>query len=113
MRHWLIHWILKAVSLLVVAHVLPGIEVDGFGSAMIAAAVIGIVSVVVGFLLKLILLPLIVVSLGLVYFIINGLMLKLASDLVPGFRVYGLMSAIIGSVLLSVVDFILNRVVGF
>ena len=111
-RHWFLHWVLKAVSLLIVASILPGIQVDGFGSAMVAAAVIGLVSVIVGSLLKLILLPFIFLSLGLVYFIINGLMLKLASDLVPGFRVYGLMSAIVGSVLLSLVDFVLNRLAG-
>jgi len=113
MRHWLIHWILKAVSLLVVAHLLPGIQVDGFGSAMAAAAVIGIVSVIVGSILKLILLPFIYLSLGLLYLVINGLMLKMASDLVPGFRVYGWGAAILGAVLLSIVDFVLNRLAGF
>ncbi len=113
MRHWFLHWILKAVSLLVVARMLPGIQIDGFGSAMIAAAVIGIVSVILGSLLKLILLPFILLSLGLVYLLINGLMLKLASDLVPGFRVYGFFTAVMGAVLLSIVDFVMNRLAGF
>ena len=113
MRHWFLHWILKAVSLLVVARMLPGIQIDGFGSAMIAAAVIGIVSVILGSVLKLILLPFIFLSLGLVYLLINGLMLKLASDLVPGFRVYGFFTAVLGAVLLSIVDFVMNRLAGF
>ena len=74
---WFIHWILSAIALLlVVANILPGIQVDGFGAALIAALVIGLVSATVGLILKVILLPFIVLSLGIVYFIINGLMLE-------------------------------------
>jgi putative membrane protein len=102
---------LKAISLLIVANVLPGIQVDNFGSAIIAAAVVGLMSSVVGLVLKIVLLPFIFLSLGLVYLLINGLMLKLASDLVPGFRVHGCVTAVVGSVLLSLVDYVLNRAV--
>jgi putative membrane protein len=109
MRHWIINWLLSAVGLLIVAHILPGIEVDSFGSACIAALVIGFASVTVGLILKIILFPFILLSLGIVYFVINGLMLKLASEFVPGFRVRGCMTAIFGSILLSIIDFLLNR----
>jgi putative membrane protein len=112
MRTWLIHWIFKAVSLLIVAQVLPGIRVDGFGSAMIAAAVIGLVSAVVGLILKIILLPFIILTLGIVYFLINGLMLELASEMVPGFHVDGWLTAVIGSILLTLVDYALNSLAG-
>ena len=112
MRHWLIHWLLTAVSLLIVAQILPGIQVDSFGSAFIAAAVIGLVSAVLGLILKIILLPFIFLTLGLVYFLINGLMLKLASEMVSGFRVNGCLPAVLGSILLTVVDFVLNRLAG-
>jgi putative membrane protein len=112
MRHWIIHWILSGVALLIVANVLPGIQVESFGSAMIAALVIGFVSATVGLILKIILLPFILLSLGLVYFLINGLMLKLASELVPGFRVYGCLPAVLGSILLTVVDYLLSRLAG-
>jgi putative membrane protein len=108
----LVHWFLKAVSLLVVAQILPGIKVDGFGAAFIAAAVIGLVSAVLGLILKIILLPFILLSLGIVYFLINGLMLKIASEMVPGFRVDGCMTAVVGSILLTVVDYLLNSVAG-
>jgi putative membrane protein len=54
-------------------------------------------------------LPVIFLTLGLFYFVINGMMLKLASEFVPGFRVNGCLTAIIGSILLSFVDFVLNR----
>jgi putative membrane protein len=113
MRGWLIHWLLSGVALLIVANILPGIQVDGFGAALIAALVIGLVSATVGLILKIILLPFILISLGVVYFLINGAMLKLAGELVPGFRVDGCLTAIIGSILLTLVDFLLNRLAGF
>lgn len=113
MRGWVIHWILSGVALLIVANILPGIQVDSFGSALIAALVIGFVSATLGLLLKIVLLPFIFLTLGLVYLLINGLMLKLASELVPGFRVYGCMTAVLGSVLLTIVDYVLNRLAGF
>ena len=113
MGHWLIHWFLSAVALMVVTKVLPGIQVDTFGSALIAALVIGVVNVTVGVILKFILLPFAILTLGLVYLGVNGLMLKLASEFVPGFRVYGCTTAILGSVLMSIVSFLLTRVAGF
>src|SRR5580658_7120162 len=112
MRNWIIHWILSGVGLLVVANILPGIQVEGFGSALIAALVIGFVSATVGLFLKIVLLPFILLTLGVVYFLINGLMLMLASAFVPGFRVYGFLPAVLGSILLTLVEFVLNRLAG-
>src|SRR6202045_4570223 len=112
MRYWLIHWILSGVALLIVANIVPGIQVESFGSALIAALVIGLVSATVGLILKIILLPFILLSLGIVYFLINGLMLELASALVPGFRVSGFLTAVIGSILLTLVDYLLNVLAG-
>jgi putative membrane protein len=112
MRYLLLHWLISAVALLIVTWILPGIEVDGFGAALIAALVIGLVSATVGFVLKLILLPFIILSLGIVYFLINGMMLKLASEFVPGFRVIGCLPAIFGSILLTIVDYLLSRLAG-
>ena len=108
-RYWIIHWVLSGVALLIVAQILPGIEVDGLGAALIAAFVIGLVTATVGLILKVVLLPFIILSLGIVYFLINGLMLKLASAFVPGFRVVGCLPAVLGSILLTIVDYILNR----
>lgn len=112
MRRWILHWLLSGVSLIIVANILPGIEVDGFGAALIAAFVIGLVSATVGILLKIILLPFILLTLGIVYFLINGLMLKLAAAIVPGFRVNGCLPAVLGSVLLTLVDYLLVRLAG-
>jgi putative membrane protein len=112
MRYWLIHWLLSGVSLLIVASIVPGIQVEGFGAALIAALVIGFVGATVGLILKIVLLPFIILTLGVLYFLINGLMLKLASALVPGFRVNGCLPAVLGSILLSIVDYLLNRLAG-
>jgi putative membrane protein len=77
-----------------------------------AAFVIGLASATVGLVLKIVLLPFIILSLGIVYFLINGLMLKLASEFVPGFRVNGCLTAVFGSILLTIVDYLLNGLVG-
>jgi putative membrane protein len=111
MRHWLLHWLLSAIALLIVANIVPGIEVDSFGSALAAAVVIGLVSATLGFFLKLLLLPFIIITLGVIYFVINGMMLMLASALVPGFRVRGLLAATGGSIVLTIVDYLLSRLV--
>jgi len=108
----LIHWLLSGVALMIVAKLLPGIEVSGFGAALIAALVFGLVSATVGFVLKIVLLPFIVLSLGIVYLLVNGLMLKLASEFVPGFRVNGCLPAVLGSILLTIVNYLLNWLVG-
>jgi putative membrane protein len=112
-RYLLIHWLLNGVALLIVANILPGIEVDSFGAALIAALIIGLASATVGLILKIVLLPFILLTLGIVYFLINGLMLKLASEFVSGFRVNGCLPAVLGSILLSIIDYVLNRLVGF
>jgi putative membrane protein len=112
MRYWILHWLLSGVALLIVAQILPGIQVEGLGAALIAALVIGFVSATVGLILKIVLLPFIILTLGIVYFLINGLMLKLASAVVPGFRVNGCLTAVFGSILLTTVDYLLNRLLG-
>ena len=73
---------------------------------------IGLVGATVGLILKIVFLPFIILTLGIVYFLINGLMLKLASEFVPGFRVNGCLPAVLGSILLTIVDFFLNRLAG-
>jgi putative membrane protein len=112
MRYWIIHWLVSGAALLIVAKILPGIEIEGFGAALLAALVIGLVSATVGLVLKIVLLPFILLSLGVIYFLINGLMLKVASEFVPGFRVVGCLPAVLGSILLTIVDYALSRAIG-
>jgi putative membrane protein len=100
----LLHWLISAVSLLIVAYIIPGIKVDGFGTALIASVVIGLVNATIGFFLKLITLPLTILTLGIFWLVINALMLELASSLVSGFTVEGFWSAFFGAIVLSLVS---------
>jgi putative membrane protein len=107
----LIHWLISAVSLLIVTYVIPGIQVSGFGTALIAAIVIGLINATLGFVLKLVTFPLTLLTLGLFWFVINALMLQLASALVPGFYVSGFWSAFFGAIVLSLVNMALRSLV--
>lgn len=104
----LLRLVLSTVALLIVAYVVPGIHVTGIVSAVIAAVVIGVVNATVGLVLKVVTFPLTVLTLGLFWFVINALMLMLASAIVPGFQVSGFVPALIGSILLSIVNTVLG-----
>jgi len=108
MRHLLVNWLVSAVSLMVVAAIVPGIEIDGFGTALIAAVVIGLVNATLGFFLKILTFPLTLITLGAFLFVINALMLKVAAALLPGFRVKGFTPALLGAILLSLVHIVLR-----
>jgi putative membrane protein len=108
MLHLLINWLLSAVSLVIVAAIVPGIEIAGFGTAMIAAIVIGLVNVTLGLLLKIFTFPLVLITFGAFLILINALMLKIAAAMMPGFRVQGCLPAILGAILLSLVNTLLH-----
>ncbi len=108
----LIHWFLSALSLIIVANLISGFQISGFGAAFIAAVVIGLVNGTLGFLLKIVTFPLTVVTLGLFWLVINALMLEVAAALVPGFRIDGFVPAFIGAIVLSLVNFLLRALVG-
>jgi putative membrane protein len=107
----LLHWLISAVSLLIVAYIIPGIEVRGFATALIAAIVIGLVNATLGFILKIVTLPLTLLTFGLFLLVINALMLQLASYLVPGFFVSGFWSAFFGAIVLSLVSMVLRSLI--
>src|SRR5678815_2195173 len=96
----LLHWLISTASLLIVAYIFPGIEVHGLGTALIAPIVIGLINATIGLVLKLITLPLTLLTLGLFWFVINALMLQLASALVPGFHVRSFFAAFMGAIVL-------------
>jgi putative membrane protein len=104
----LLHWILSAAAVWIVAHIVPGISVSGPMAALIAALVIGLINATLGLLLKILTFPLTILTLGLFWFVINALMLKLAAALVTGFYVRGFIPALIGAVMLSLVSSVLQ-----
>ena len=108
----LINWLVSAVSLLIVAYVIRGFQLSGFGAALIAALVIGLVNGTLGAVLKIITFPLTVVTLGIFWLIINALMLLVAAALVPGFRIDGFLPAFFGAIVLSLVNMVLRSVLG-
>jgi putative membrane protein len=107
----LLHWLISTASLLVVAYILPGIQLQGVGTAIVAAIVIGLINATLGFVLKIITFPITILTLGLFWLVINALMLQLASYIVPGFHVSGFWAAFFGAIVLSIVSMILHSLV--
>ena len=105
----LINWLVSAISLMIVAHVIRGFEISGFGTALIAAIAVGLVNATIGLFLKIVTFPLTIVTLGLFWLVINALMLKLASALVPGFFIRGFLPAFFGSIVLTLVNLVLRH----
>ncbi|HLW78329.1 MAG TPA: phage holin family protein [Terriglobia bacterium] len=112
MKKLLIHWLLSALSLLLVAHFVPGIHVNGLGRALIASAVIGLVNSTLGMILKILTLPITIVTFGLFLLVINALMLKFSAAFVHGFSVHGFWPAILGAAILSVLSMVIRKVLG-
>ncbi len=111
MLRLLINWLLSALALLIVAHVVPGFHVSGLAAALWAAVVIGLVNATLGLFLKVITLPLTLLTLGIFWFIINALMLELASAFVPGFHIASFGAAFLGAIVLMLVNLILKWLV--
>lgn len=107
----ILHWILSAVALLIVSRVVPGFIVHGILAALIAAIVIGFINATLGALIKIITLPLTILTLGIFWLIINAAMIKLASMFVPGFQITGLAAAFWGAIVLSIVNMFLKWLV--
>lgn len=104
----LIRWLLSAAALMVIAHVVPGIYVRSYGTALIAAAVIGLVNATLGSLVKFVTFPITIITLGLFLIVINAAMLKVAAYFTPHFAVTTWTAAIIAAILLSIVSSILH-----
>jgi len=104
MKTLLISWPISAVSILIVGHIIPGFEVQSFGSALIAAVVIGLINATIGLFLKIITIP---ISL----LVINALMLMFASSLLSGFTVTGFWAAFFGAVVLAVVNMVIRSLI--
>ncbi len=109
MTRLLIHWLITALCLLGIAHLVPGIRLRGFGSALLAVLVIALVNGTLGFFLKVITIPFSIITFGLFLLVINALMLMLASGFVPGFEVRGFIAAFWGALLLSLLGMVLRK----
>lgn len=107
----IVRWMLNGLALYIVAKILPGIHLLDFGSALIAVIVIGLVNALIKPLLFLLTLPVTIITFGLFALVLNALMLMLASALTPGFKIDGFGTALLGSILLSIVTTIFHSLV--
>src|SRR6201984_2976193 len=108
----LLNWVLSAAAVWLVAQLRLGISVRGLGTALVAALVIGFINATIGALLKILTFPLTLLTLGLFWFVINALMLELASALLsPVFQVHGFFAAFVGAIVLSLANLLLKALV--
>ena len=105
-------WLTTAVALGVTAGVLPGVRVDSLLALAVSAVVLGFVNAIVRPLLVLLTLPFTVLTLGLFYFVVNGIAFGLAAALVPGFRVASFFSAVLGAFVVGLVSWFIGAVGG-
>ncbi len=112
MRGLLVRWLVSALALWLTSRIVPGIRIADATTLLVAAAMIGILNAVVRPIFVLLTLPITVLTLGLFILVINALMLRLASVLVPGFEVHGFFSALFGWLLLSFFTLLINALIG-
>jgi putative membrane protein len=110
MGAFLIHLLVTAGLLLLVAKIVDGVDVDGLGSALFAALILGLVNGLVRPLAVFLSLPLTIITFGLFLLVINALMLWLAAAIVPGFKVRGFAPAFWGAALLTLFNWGIDRI---
>ncbi len=108
MRVFLVHWMTLAAALAATAWLLPGVRVDSPAALLVAALVLGFLNAILKPLLVLLTLPLTVLTLGLFYFVLNGILFALASVLVPGFVVSGFGSAVLGAIVMGLISMFIS-----
>jgi len=104
----LIRWLIVTLAIIFASYLLDGIEVKNFFSAFFAAAALGILNALFRPILIVLTLPINILTLGLFTFLINALMLKMASGIIPGFEVHGFWAAVFGSLIISTISWLLN-----
>ena len=107
----LLVWILNAIALLAVAYLYPGVQVQDWKSAAIAALVLGLVNTLVKPILVLLTLPVTILTLGLFLLVINALLFWGVAQLIEGFHVNGFAAALLGAILYSVIGWLLSKLI--
>jgi putative membrane protein len=111
MRGIAIRWLTLTGAILVASYLLNGIHVAGFGSALGAAAILGILNAFFRPIALILTLPLNILTLGLFTFVINAVMLKMASGVIGGFDVHGFWPAVFGALIISLVSWGVNSLI--
>ena len=112
MTLFLAHLLITAGLLLIVANVVEGIQIDGWGAALLGALVLGLANACVRPLMIVLTLPLTVLTFGLFLLVVNGVTLQITAALTPGVKIDGCGSAIIGSIILSLLNLAIAVLLG-
>ena len=105
-----IHWIVATLAIIITAYLLPGTKIDSFFAAMVTALVLGLINAVIRPLFIILTLPINILSLGLFTFIINAALVMLTATVVPGFHVKNFWWALLFSMVLSIINYILSQI---
>ncbi|MBD3304944.1 phage holin family protein [candidate division KSB3 bacterium] len=106
----LIHLVIVAIAIIAASYIIPRIRVRNFATAFLTAVVLGLINLLIRPILMFLTLPINILTFGLFTFVINGLLLKLVAELIEGFTVEDWLSAILGSVLISVLTVIMQAI---
>ncbi len=106
---WIIRLLVSAIAVFVAAHLIPGIEVSGYGGALKAAIILGLLNLFVRPIIMLFALPLNFLTLGLFSLVINGFLFWLAGNLLPGFQVHHFVAAFLGALIVAIVNSFVRR----
>ena len=104
----ILKWLIMTISIGIAAHLMPGVVINGFFSALWAALFLGIINILVRPILIVITLPINIMTLGLFTFVINALMVLFASAVIKGFEVRGFWAAMLFSIVISIINYLLN-----
>ena len=110
MLRLLVHWVLSALAIWIVSRLVPGFNVSGATAALIAAVLIGFINATLGLFLKIVTFPLTLLTLGIFWFVVNALMIKLAASIVPGFHVASFAAAFWGGIVLSLLNMLIRAI---
>jgi len=110
MIHLVIRVVVTALALILAANVVPGISIGSFGTALIAAVVLGVLNLLIRPVLFVLTLPITLITLGLFSFVLNALMFWLAAYFVTGFAVAGFIPALLGSLIVTAVSTVAHHV---
>ena len=105
-----LRWIINAAALLIIAHFVPGIAVNGWYAAFIAALVLGVINIILKPILVVLTLPVNILTLGLFTLVINALLFKFAGTTVKGFDVSGFQAAFFGAILMSLINILVHSI---
>lgn len=107
--HIIINWLIATIAVIVTAYILPGASMPNFVTALLVALVLGLLNVFIKPLFVILTLPINILTLGLFTLVINAVIIMMVSALVPGFKVDGFWNAMLFSIVLSIVMWLINK----